>query len=100
MKTGIEATDTDENKSGSVKHVNGTRRPRYRRKWVWKRKTGIGALSIAENESESTKHENVDYFAFGHRVDEYKGLLICRSFLNQGHPQRLCPSTKPLNELT
>jgi hypothetical protein len=32
MKTGHDALGTAENESGSAKHVNGTRRPRHRRK--------------------------------------------------------------------
>jgi hypothetical protein len=34
MKTGPDALCTVENESGSAKHENGTRRPRYRRKHV------------------------------------------------------------------
>jgi hypothetical protein len=79
-KTGPDALDIAENESESVKHENGTRRPRYRRILVrarktWKRnptpsippktspgvqemKTGPDALDTAENESGSAKHEN------------------------------------------
>jgi hypothetical protein len=38
MKTGPDAPSTAENESGSAKHENGTRRPRYRRKGVRERK--------------------------------------------------------------
>jgi hypothetical protein len=38
MKTGPDALDTAENESGGVKHENGIRRPRYRRKHVRERK--------------------------------------------------------------
>jgi hypothetical protein len=81
MKTGPGAIGTAQNESGSAKHENGTRRPRYRRKQVWVRKTwkrdptpysvqpkmsqgvrnmkiGLGALGTARNGSGSTKHEN------------------------------------------
>jgi hypothetical protein len=39
MKKGPNALATVENESGSAKHENGTRRPRYRRKQVRERKT-------------------------------------------------------------
>jgi hypothetical protein len=39
MKAGSDAVDTVENDSGRVKHENGTRRRRYRRKRVRERKT-------------------------------------------------------------
>jgi hypothetical protein len=39
IKTGLDALGTVENESGSAKHENGTRRPRYRRKRVWALKT-------------------------------------------------------------
>jgi hypothetical protein len=39
MKSGANALVTAENESGSATHENGTRRPRYRRKRVLKRKT-------------------------------------------------------------
>jgi hypothetical protein len=39
MKTGPDALGNAENNSGSEKHENGTRRPRYRRKRVRERKT-------------------------------------------------------------
>jgi hypothetical protein len=80
MKTGPDAFVTAENESGSTKHENGNRRPRYRRKGVRERKTskqdpmpsvpskmslgsqnmkkGPDALDTAENESGSTKHVN------------------------------------------
>jgi hypothetical protein len=79
-KTGHDTLGTAKNESGSAMHVNGTRRRRYRRKWVWERKTwkrdptlsvmpkmspkaqnmktGPGAIFIVENESENAKHEN------------------------------------------
>jgi hypothetical protein len=40
MKKGPYALGTAENESGSKKHANGTRRPRYRRKRFRERKTG------------------------------------------------------------
>jgi hypothetical protein len=80
MKMGPDALGIAETVSGSAKHENGTRRPRYRRKLVQGRKTGkwdqtpsvppkmsIGtqnrktrpdALGTAENESGRAKHEN------------------------------------------
>jgi hypothetical protein len=39
MKTGPDLLGTVENKSGSAKHENGTRRPRYHRKRVRERKS-------------------------------------------------------------
>jgi hypothetical protein len=39
MKTGPDALGTAQNGSGSAKHANGTRRPRFRRKQVQERKT-------------------------------------------------------------
>jgi hypothetical protein len=50
MKTGPNALGTAENDSGRVKHENGTRRPRYRRKHVRYRKMGPDAHGTAENE--------------------------------------------------
>jgi hypothetical protein len=41
-----------------------------------------------------------DCFAYGHMVDRCKGPIVCRACLNQGHPSRLCPSMKPLNNIT
>jgi hypothetical protein len=80
MKTGLGALGTVENESKSAKHVNGTRRPRYRPKrfrerntgkqdqaltvpskmcpGAQKMKTGPDALDFAENDSRSAKHEN------------------------------------------
>jgi hypothetical protein len=80
LKKGPDALGTAENEYGSVKHENGTRRLRYRRKLVRERKirkrdpsppispkmslgaqnikTGPDALGTAENESLSTIHEN------------------------------------------
>jgi hypothetical protein len=80
MKTGPGALGTAENESGSAKHTNGTRRPRYRRKVVqdrktWKQdpapsvsprtspgaqymKTDPDALGTAPNKCRSAKHEN------------------------------------------
>jgi hypothetical protein len=42
MKMGPDALGTTENESGSAKHENGNRRPRYRRNRVQARKTGKG----------------------------------------------------------
>jgi hypothetical protein len=39
MKTGPEALDNAKNESGSAKHENGTRRPRYGRKLIQAHKT-------------------------------------------------------------
>jgi hypothetical protein len=39
MKTGSDVLGISGNESGRAKHVNGTRRPRYRRKRVRERKT-------------------------------------------------------------
>jgi hypothetical protein len=80
MKTGPDTLGTTENESGSAKHENKTRRPRYRRKQVRMRKsrkqdptpsvqsitspgaqikkTGPDALGTAKNEFEGTQHEN------------------------------------------
>jgi hypothetical protein len=80
IKIGPDALNTAENESGSAKHENGTRRPRFRRKCVRERKTskreptpfippklspreqnkktGHHALGSFENRSESTKHES------------------------------------------
>jgi hypothetical protein len=71
---------TTENESGRAKHENGTRRPRYCRKWLWERKTwkvdptssvpskmspgaenmkrDSDALGTVVNKSEIAKHEN------------------------------------------
>jgi hypothetical protein len=38
-KMGPDTLGMAENKSGRLKHQNGTRRPRYRQKLVWERKT-------------------------------------------------------------
>jgi hypothetical protein len=38
MQTRPDVLGTIENESGSAKHENRTRRPRYNRKWVWERK--------------------------------------------------------------
>jgi hypothetical protein len=78
MKTGRVALGTAENVSGRLKHENGTRRPRYRRKRVralkslirdmipsippkmslvaQNMKTGPVALGTAENEYGHAKH--------------------------------------------
>jgi hypothetical protein len=80
MKTEPDAIGTAEKESGSAKHENGTRGPRYRRKRVRARKTRKrdttpsvppkmipgaqnmktepDAIGTAENESGSAKHEN------------------------------------------
>jgi hypothetical protein len=80
MKTGRDALGTTENEFGNAKHENGTRRPRYHRKYVWERKTrkqdtkppvppkmspgaqnmkmGPDAHGTTENEIESEKKEN------------------------------------------
>jgi hypothetical protein len=80
MKTVPDALGTAENKFGSAKYENGTRRPRYRRKCDRARKTskwdstphvsskmssgaqdlktGPDALGTPENESGRAKHEN------------------------------------------
>jgi hypothetical protein len=80
MKTGLEALSTAENVSGSIKHENGTRRPRYRRKRIrgcktlkrdpkppelpntslsaQNKKTGLDAHGTTENKFGSAKHEN------------------------------------------
>jgi hypothetical protein len=80
MKTRPDAFGTAQNESGSEKHENWTRRPRYRRKQVRERKTckrgstssvppkmslgaqiikmGVSALGTTENEFGSAKHEN------------------------------------------
>jgi hypothetical protein len=85
MKVGPDALGTAENVSGSVKHENGTRRRRYRRKWVMERKTlklgptssvppkmslgpqnmktGPDALGTAKSVSESAKHGKRDMSA-------------------------------------
>jgi hypothetical protein len=57
MKNGLDALGTAENESGSAKHGNGTRRPRYGRKRVWgaKHENGIRRLGTTENESERVK---------------------------------------------
>jgi hypothetical protein len=79
-KMGPAALGTVENESGSTKHENETRRPRYRRKRVRARNTlkrdptasvlpktsqgaqnmkkGPDALGTAENESGTAKHKN------------------------------------------
>jgi hypothetical protein len=53
MKTRPDALRTAENVSGSAKHENGTRRPRYRQNM----KTRVDAVGTAENESGSAKYE-------------------------------------------
>jgi hypothetical protein len=66
MKTGADALGTAEIEYGHAKHENGSRRPRYRRKWdltpsvtgTQNMKTRIDALGTAENESGTVKHEN------------------------------------------
>jgi hypothetical protein len=80
IKSGSDALVIAENESGSAKHENETRRPRYRRNRVLERKTlkrdptssvqsrtgpgaqnmitGPDAVGIAENGSGSAKHEN------------------------------------------
>jgi hypothetical protein len=69
MKKGPYALGTAENESGSKKHENGTRRPRYRRKRVREQenmKTGPDALGTAKNEFGSTTHRN------GTRLPRYR----------------------------
>jgi hypothetical protein len=60
MKMGPNALDTVENGSGSAKHENGTRPPRYRPKRVRERKmkTGPDPLGTVKNESGSAKLKN------------------------------------------
>jgi hypothetical protein len=61
MKTGPDSLGTAENVSGSAKHENGSRRPRYRRKTTpgaQSKKTGPDALGTAENEFGRAKDEN------------------------------------------
>jgi hypothetical protein len=92
MKTKPNALGTSEDKSGSVKHENGTQRPRYRQKRVRERitlkrdptpsvppkmspggqnmKTGPDALGTVENESRRAKQEN------GTRRPRYRRKLV------------------------
>jgi hypothetical protein len=80
MKSSPDGLGTVENESGSAKHLNGTRLPRYRQKCARERKTwkraptasiplkkslipqnmqmSPDALGTVENESGSTKLEN------------------------------------------
>jgi hypothetical protein len=61
MKMGPDVLRTAENVSGSAKHENKTRRPRYHQKLVLgeqNMKTGHDALGTAENMSRSRKHED------------------------------------------
>jgi hypothetical protein len=73
MKTGPYALGTAENLSGSAKHENGTRSPRYRKTLkldptpsvplktdpgAQNMKMRPGASDIAKNEPGSAKHEN------------------------------------------
>jgi hypothetical protein len=91
-KSGTDALGTTENEARSEKQENGTRRPRYRRKWFSERKTrkrdptpseplkmtaGMqnmktepDALVTAGNDSGSAKHEN------GTRRSRYRQKLV------------------------
>jgi hypothetical protein len=65
MQTGHDVLGTIENESGSAKHENGTRRPRYRLSIPPKTdpgaqnmKTRPDALGTTRNEVGSAKHKN------------------------------------------
>jgi hypothetical protein len=62
MKTGLDAIGTFRNGSGSAKHKNGTRRPRYGKKKMspgaQNMETVLDALGTAKNEFGSAKYAN------------------------------------------
>jgi hypothetical protein len=115
MKTGPDALGIAENESGSIKHENGTRRPRYRQKRVrgcktikrdpnspeqpntspsaQNKKTGPDALGTAENESGHAKHENGTGLPRYHRkrVRERKTLKLDTT---PSVPPKICPGAK------